>query len=261
MTTTQTIPTARGAFVLLTVLMGLHAATPAYAQVRSGLSSDQSGNASAGASRYDTATVNPQARTVRMVKNLDCSLLRKNVSCGSITLETRPTKGRALVRIGPKRVFSRRISKSGSYQFGPYMLDIFRVPPFEIFDLGLVSIKASGEAGAGAQFGGTWSLQRKPPQAALNGAGQTYGNASGRIKATVLYGAASAEANATLNFFNSTLKADLHATPSGVNGSHASLDVILWELWLRLKAKVLGATVADKTIVHETGPTFSVTLL
>lgn len=141
------------------------------------------------------------------------------------------------------------------------MLDVYLLPPTEIFSIGIASVKASANAGAGAQFSASYNFQTQPVQADLNGAAQTWGNAGGKIKAEVLFGAASAEVNATLNFFNTALFADLHATPKGLYNSHARFQVILWQLYLKFKAKIFGGTVASKTIVNETGPSFTQTLL
>jgi hypothetical protein len=246
----------RPVFALLFIL-ALADIAPATAGALTG----KSGNEDAQAIRTDSVLVDTRSKVARISKSLDCKLFKKSASCASVLLEATSTGGRAVVKIAGRTVYSQSLKQSGTRKFDPIILGVWNSGAYELFNVGIISVKVSGNAGAGAQFGASYGISAKPVTASVRGAAQTWGNAAGKIKVEILKGAASGQAEATVNFFNSTIDADIYATVPDVAKSRATFSLIYWELWLKAKVKALGMTIWSKTFVNEKGPSQVVRLL
>jgi hypothetical protein len=124
-----------------------------------------------------------------------------------------------------------------------------------LLDLGVCTIRATANAGGGAQFGFTVTGTVSPPRLNINGAAQVYGNSEGSVGVQILFGLlGEASVSLTVNFLNSTIRAVLPVTSAGINSLEAYIDTILWQLKVKGKLKgPFGVTLASRTFVDISG--------
>jgi hypothetical protein len=252
--------TMNNLLAIAAVLLAL--STGASAQTRVGSSYDYKGNDTAKGTRSDSASVAVGTTSDSILtKDLRCKLFGVQGTCARISLEAHSAGGSfARIQVAGKTLFYTSLSRSGTYQYGPTLLTLFSVPPVQVFTYyGIFTIKASGNAGAGGSFNGNWLLQALPPRADLIANAQTWGNATGKVTASLLAGAANLSTTAIVDFFNTKLKLNAYATKSGLSSSYASFQTLFWQLLVRFKATALWGytTLLDKIIVNLTGPTYT----
>lgn len=253
--------------LLIAVAMVFHA-FPAFAQIRAMSTEESRGNSSVGAYRYDLAEANANENTLKLRRRLDCNLFKViSILCARQAVDATRESGLWRVDIGGKTILSIPMAKgTGTVAIGPNILNVFQLPPTEYFNFGAFSVRASGQLGAGYQANASWAFWPKPNfpelrQVDLTGSVKTWATGNGKIKLALLYIVAQLRANADVTMFNNTLTVELHATPKDIARSQATLVGQLWNLFLQLKVKIFGHVVAEKTIVNEHGPTYSVKLL
>lgn len=225
-------------------------ASPVPLDVRSRSLSE--GNRWAGAQHRARAEGDWASRRAKARQSLSGKFLRTNLPVASVDLVSQPSGGQgntATVRLGGLTVLA-DTNLTGSRSWPIHQLTVWSGSAS--WSWGWIGIRLHASAGAGAQFGCTFATS--PQMVRLEGAVQTFGNGVGGVSVDVLWGAADVDCSATVNFFNSTLQTSVTARQSGVTFGPTALEVILWELRIRARARILHQTLASKTFVHETGP-------
>lgn len=167
----------------------------------------------------------------------------------ALSSEAHKSSGKAGLKLNGQTV----ASSSGKFskQFGPYLASI--KTPTLTFSLGWVSLKASAELGGGTQAGITVDYTTSPMAARLTGAAQFWAFGAGTVSVQILAGLASAKVSIDATFFNHTLHFDLRASAGAPVIGSVRLEMLPWTIKVKVKAEVLGITVASSNIVDREG--------
>lgn len=235
------------------------AATLSAQQSRSATVVDTHGNQYAGITRTastNASKTNNRAKASFLV-DLVGNFLKRELPIASVTVSG-DSNGADSIKL---KVAGITVLRSSSSSHPILHLTIWNVQA-TILDVGVFQVNAEASAGGGAQFGVSVTGTVSPPRINVNGAAQVYGNSEGGVSVTLLYGVAKAKVSLTVNFLNSTIRADLPVTTTGVGNVTVFLDTILWQLFLKAKGEVLwGLASKSKTFVDEKGPSYTRQLL
>jgi len=208
--------------------------------------------------RADSSTISVTARdaTATLTKRLCGSLLGRERCLAEVDLAARvPTPGQAALRLGGKTVFSRSVSSDVTHSVPITFVSVFGAPVSRDLDLGAVGVRVSADFGGGGQFGATWRLAAKEPRAHLIGAAQTYALGLGSATFRVLWGTGKASGELTVTAFNSTTKLRGLASARDQASSSAIVELIPWNVKLKIKLSLLGVTIGRITVIDASGST------
>lgn len=141
---------------------------------------------------------------------------------------------KAELKIGGWNVYSKRLSFSGTKDFGPYILK--KSLGGKIAIVPGVTIGATAKFGTGVEIHTGYNIRTAPPLADVDGTVKTFANGSGTIKASVLGGVVgSAAVKGTLNLPSPDMVGDLGTLTCRVKAD-AKIKLNPW----KLKAEAIG---------------------